>query len=114
MTKLATYGKKIDVSADCMRPHVCEPSVQRTSMAKQPEEMVIRILQQIQATLADHGRMHEEHPQAFDRIERRLDETLNTSITAIRLASHANVRHGSVEEEIADLKKRVERLEEKL
>jgi hypothetical protein len=83
-------------------------------MAKQPDDMVVRILQQIQATLADQNRMHEEHRQAFDRIERRLDESLNTSITAIGLAGHANVRHGNVEEEIADLKKRVERLEEKL
>jgi hypothetical protein len=83
-------------------------------MAKQPDDMVIHILQQIQATLADHGRMHEEHRQAFVRIERRLEEALDSSITAIGLASHANVRHGSVQEEIADLKKRVERLEEKL
>jgi hypothetical protein len=45
-------------------------------MARQPDDMVVRILQQIQATLADHGKMHEEHRQAFIRIEHRLDEAL--------------------------------------
>jgi polyhydroxyalkanoate synthesis regulator phasin len=89
------------------------PGVGKNHMARQPEDMVVRILQQIKATLADHGSMHEEHRQAFIRIERRLDEALDSSITAIGLASHANVRHNTVREEIEELKRRVERLEEK-
>jgi hypothetical protein len=80
-------------------------------MAMQPEDIAARILQQIQATLADHGRMHQEHRQSLMRIERRLDESLDSSITAIGLAGHANVRHDSIREEIDQLKERLDRLE---
>jgi septation ring formation regulator EzrA len=83
-------------------------------MARQPDDAVIRILQEIQSTLAEHGRMHKEHRQAFGRIERRLDELHESTITALGLASHANVRHSTVQDEIEDLKRRVEQLEEKL
>ena len=83
-------------------------------MAKQPDDAVLRILQQMQATLAEHGRMHQEHRQAFARLDRRFDEMQESTITALGLASHANVRHNTVQEDIDDLKNRVERLEEKL
>jgi hypothetical protein len=41
-------------------------------MAKQPDDLVLRILREIQATLSEHGRMHEEHRGAFERIEKQL------------------------------------------
>ena len=54
-------------------------------MAKQPDDLVLRILKQIQATQAEHGKR-------FDQVERRLDEIHDGMITALGLASHANVR----------------------
>ena len=83
-------------------------------MAKQADDMVLRLLQQIQSTLAEHGKMHEEHRKSFARIEHRLDEVHDSTITALGLAGHANVRHDAVQNEIEALKVRIERLEEKL
>jgi hypothetical protein len=81
-------------------------------MADEPQDAVIRILQQIQATLAEHGRLHEQHQQAFVRIERRLDEMSDSAITALGLASHSNVRHNTVQAQLDDLRRRLEKLEE--
>lgn len=76
-------------------------------MAKEPEDLVVRLLREIQKTLADHTKH-------FDKIERRLDEVGDGMITALGLASHAHVKHDSTQKEIDKLKKRIDRLEEKL
>jgi hypothetical protein len=54
-------------------------------MAKQVENLTLRILKSIQTTLA-------EHSKRFDDIENRLDEIHEGMIAALGLASHANVR----------------------
>jgi hypothetical protein len=83
-------------------------------MAKEPMDAVMPILQQIQATLADHGRLLREHTGSFKRIEVRLDELQDSVVTAIGLAAHSNVRHENVQRQIEELRERVERLEEKV
>ncbi len=94
-------------------------------MARTPEDAVLRILQQIQATLADHGRMHAEHAKSFKRMEVRMNDLQECMVTAIGLAGHANVRHEGVQKQIEeltdrldeldhDLRQRVQRLEEKV
>jgi predicted nucleic acid-binding Zn-ribbon protein len=83
-------------------------------MAKQPDDMVMRILQNIQQTLADHTRRFDGIDQRFDRVERQLEESNADMIAALGLASHVNVRNAGIQKDIDELKKRVERLEEKL
>jgi uncharacterized coiled-coil DUF342 family protein len=76
-------------------------------MAKSPENLVLRILKDIQGTLSEHGRR-------FDRVEQRLDDIHEGMITSLGLASHAHVRQDGMKKEIDELKKRVKRLEQKL
>jgi hypothetical protein len=76
-------------------------------MAKQPEDLVLRILRDIQATLADHT-------NRFDRLEQRADDVRDGMVTALGLAGHAHVRDDSMRKEIEDLKKRIKRLEAKV
>jgi hypothetical protein len=76
-------------------------------MAKQPENLVVRILREIPATQADQSKK-------FEEIEQRLDELHDGMITSLGLASHANVRSNSITKDINDLKKRVRRLESKV
>jgi hypothetical protein len=45
-------------------------------MAKQPENLVLRILKEIQQTLAEHGRR-------FDQLDRRLDDIHRGMVTAL-------------------------------
>ena len=68
---------------------------------------MLRILKDIQSTLAEHG-------VTFDRVERRLDEIHEGMITSLGLASHAHVRRNTIQREPDSLKKRVKRLEEKV
>ena len=76
-------------------------------MAKQAENSVLRILKDIQSTLAEPGRR-------FDRVDTRLDEIHEGMITSLGLASHAHVRNDTIQKEIDNLKKRIKRLEEKV
>jgi predicted nucleic acid-binding Zn-ribbon protein len=82
-------------------------------MPKQPEDLVVRILRDIQHTLATHSRRFDQMDQRFDRLERRLDEVNDGMITSLGLAGHAHVRHDGLQKELDDLKKRVKRLEAK-
>jgi len=82
-------------------------------MAKQPEDLVVRILRDIQHTLADHSRQFGEIRQQFVHVDRRFDELNDGMITSLGLASHAHVRQDGIQKEIDNLKKRIKRLEEK-
>jgi chromosome segregation ATPase len=83
-------------------------------MTEQPDDMVPRILQNIQQTLADHTRRFDRLDERFDRVEHQLQELNADAIAALRLATQVNVRSAGIQKEIDQLKKRVERLEEKL
>jgi uncharacterized coiled-coil DUF342 family protein len=82
-------------------------------MAKQPEDMVVRLLRDIQHTLADHSRRFDQMDNRFDEMRRQLDDLNDGTITALGLASHAHVRDDGIQKEIDDLKKRIKRLEAK-
>ncbi len=82
-------------------------------MAKQPDDLVVRILRQIQATLADHTKQFKHIDERFERMEQQFDDVHDGMITALGLASHANVRDQGLQREINDIKKRLKRLEAK-
>ena len=76
-----------------------------------PTDAVLTILKQIQETLAEHSRQFSHIDSRFDKIDRRLDEAHDSTITALGLAGHANVRHDAVAERLDELTRRVEELE---
>ena len=82
-------------------------------MAREPEDAVMRILQQIQSALADHGRKLDEHTKRFDQIDVQLQELRDGMVTSLGLSAHANVRHDNVQRQIEEPRRRVELLEEK-
>ena len=79
-----------------------------------PDNLVLRILNEIQGSLAEHGRSLAEHGRRFDRVDRRLDEIHEAMIASLGLATHAHVRHDAIQKEIDTIKKRLKRLEEKV
>ena len=83
-------------------------------MPKQPEDLVIRILRDIQGTLSEHTKTLADHTKRFEQIEQHFDDLQEGMVTALGLASHAHVRDESMRKDINDLKKRVKRLEAKL
>jgi septal ring factor EnvC (AmiA/AmiB activator) len=82
-------------------------------MAKEPDNLVIRNLRDIQSTLADHGKTLADHTKRFEIIEQRLADVHDGMLAALGLASHAHVRDDAMKKEISDIKKRLKRLEAK-
>jgi hypothetical protein len=79
-------------------------------MAKQPEDLVVRILRDIQQTLADHSKRFDQVDRRFDEIERRLDDVDNGVVAALGLATRANVRHEAVDRRLDELRALIARL----
>jgi hypothetical protein len=90
-------------------------------MAKEPNDVVVRILREIQTAVADHGRMLEQHTRYFEKLDIGQQEIRGSIVTAPWLSAHANVRNDLMEDrleklesaygEIDELKARVKRLE---
>jgi hypothetical protein len=83
-------------------------------MPKQPEDLVVRILRDIQATLARHTKMHADHTERFQHIEERFDDLEPRIVASLGLGTDAHVRDQTMRKDLNELKKRVKRLEAKL
>ena len=82
-------------------------------MAKQPDDIVLRILKDIQSTLSNHSKRFDRVEERLGGIDKQLGDFHDGMIASLGLASHAHVRNDSVVKEIEGLKKRVKRLEAK-
>ena len=101
-------------------------------MAKDPGDLTIQILRDIQeklaavqAKLGEHDRRFERMQQQmdyrFDGVERKIGELIDSTAKALGTAAIANVRHDSVSQhfaemelELRDLRARLQRLEERV
>ena len=57
-------------------------------MAREPNDLVLRMLREIQTTLAEHTRRFEAIDGRFDSLERGMREVRESTITALGLAGH--------------------------
>ncbi|MBN9304279.1 MAG: hypothetical protein BGO82_18055 [Devosia sp. 67-54] len=94
-------------------------------MANEADDAVIQILRQIQDKLVEHDRrfdrMQHQMDHRFDGVDRKLGEVIDATTKALGTAAIANVRHDSVQTQLAevelevrDLRARVRELEEKV
>ena len=83
-------------------------------MAEQPINATELILRQIQETLRSHTSRFDELAQRLERLDKRFDEHHEGIITALGMAANSNVLHETVRREIEDLRRRVQRREEKV
>ena len=88
-------------------------------------DLTIQILRQIQDKLVQHDRQFErmqaQIDHRFDLVDRRLSELVDGTVKALGTASIANVRHDSVQNQLAevelelrDVKSRLRLLEERV
>jgi hypothetical protein len=82
-------------------------------MASEPDNLVLTLLREMRTAISDIRATQDEQSRRLIHIETRVDEMHESMITGLGLAAHANVRHDGVEKRLADLTKRVERLEKK-
>ncbi len=73
-------------------------------MATPTEDLVLRVLQDIQGTLAEHGRK-------LTRLESGQNEIRESIITALGLSAHANVRNDLMEDRLGRLEAMIEEFE---
>lgn len=76
-------------------------------MAKEPDNLVLRMLREIRATL-------DKHEPRFDKIDKKLDDMSASLTMALGLSLHANVRHENVQQRLDALEQRVQKLEERV
>ena len=81
-------------------------------MATPTEALVLRVLRDIQGTLAEHGRKLDEHTREFERLRSGQNEIRESIVTALGLSAHANVRNDLMEDRLGDLENRIGRLDE--
>ncbi len=74
-------------------------------MATPTEDLVLRVLRDIQGTLADHGRK-------LSKLENGQNEIRESIVTALGLSAHANVRNDLMEDRLGELEARMGRLDE--
>ena len=94
-------------------------------MAEEPDNLVLQMLRSIRATQEQHTARFDEieavlkevrltvvsHDLRFDALEERVETIREGTVTAIGYAAHASRGHVELRQQIADLTRRVERLE---
>ena len=81
-------------------------------MAKEPNDLVVRILREIQAAQANQGKALDGHTREFQKIRSSLTEICESRVTALGLGAHANVRNDLMENRLGELEARIEKLDE--
>ena len=81
-------------------------------MAKEPNDLVVRILREIQAAQANQGKTLDEHTREFQKIRSSLTEIRESLVTALGLGAHANVRNDLMENRLGELEARIGKLDE--
>jgi len=80
-------------------------------MAKEPDNLVLKMLREMREILDDHTRRFEAHDRRFDELQKSIGDWQETTSTGTGFAMHANIRTQALEKEIADLKRRIDRIE---
>jgi ubiquinone biosynthesis protein UbiJ len=74
-------------------------------MSTPTEDLVLRVLRDIQGTLADHGRK-------LSKLESGQNEIRESIVTALGLSTHANVRNDFMEDRLGNIEARIQKLDE--
>ena len=80
-------------------------------MAEEPDNILLRLLRDIRAKQDDHDKRFDAHDRRFDDLEKAIEDWKETTATGVGFAAHANIRTEALEKEIADLKRRMDRIE---
>jgi hypothetical protein len=82
-------------------------------MAKEPEDMTLRLLRDIRAKQDTQGEILGQHTGTLGRLERRLEDLYTMSTHTLGVAVSAHERYEALEARVEQLSERVQRLETK-
>ncbi len=80
-------------------------------MADEPDNLVLKMLREMREVLQEVRGKVFEHDGRFDEIRKTIEDWTETTATGVGFAAHANIRTDALEKEIAELKRRIDRLE---
>ena len=80
-------------------------------MPKEPDDLVLTLLREMRGDVAVLRERADEHSEELRALRKQIHDWQETTATATGFAMHANIRGQEIEQEIADLRKRIEKLE---
>lgn len=83
-------------------------------MVSEPDNLVLQMLRDIRATLAEHSRFHAAHQQAFAELRDEVKGVNSDAAYAAGFAVLGRRDNEATAERVGKLEARVQRLEEKL
>ena len=80
-------------------------------MLKEPENLVLTLLREMRGDVAVLRERADEHSEELRALRKQIYDWQGTTATATGFAMHAKIRGQEIEQEIADPRKRIEKLE---
>ncbi len=80
-------------------------------MATEPENVMLRLLREVRAKMDEHDGRFDDQDKQLSELRKQIEDWQETTSTHVGFAAHANIRTQSLEREIAELKRRIDRLE---
>jgi chromosome segregation ATPase len=80
-------------------------------MTEAPDNLVLKMLREMRESLNEVRNKVFEHDARFDELRKAIEDWKETTATGVGFAAHANIRTDTLEKEIADLKRRMDRIE---
>lgn len=80
-------------------------------MFEEADNLVLKLLREMRNVLDEHTRRFDEHDRRFDELKKAIEDWQETTSTGTGFAMHASIRTQALEKEIAELKRRIDRLE---
>lgn len=81
-------------------------------MVDEPADPMLRLLRDIREEVSAVRKVQDQHSVKFVEISHRLGEIHESLYTSLGMSAHANIRHDSVQQQLDELKARIERLEQ--
>jgi hypothetical protein len=79
-------------------------------MAKEPEDLVLRLLREIRETLAEHSKLLMAHSEEFKAINKRLDSLISLVTHSLGQSTSTQFRQAEQQSQIDELFEKLEKL----
>jgi septal ring factor EnvC (AmiA/AmiB activator) len=80
-------------------------------MAKETDNLVLKLLREMRGDVAVLRERADEHSEEFKALRKEIRDWQEPTATASGFAMHANIRGQKFEDELAELRRRVDELE---
>jgi septal ring factor EnvC (AmiA/AmiB activator) len=80
-------------------------------MVEEADNLVLKLLREMRDAIQDVRAKVYEHDERFAELNKAIEDWQETTSTGTGFAMHASIRTQALEKEIAELKRRIDRLE---